>query len=53
MENSKAEMAISQAEAADRESKPLYQRPAIRVLEEKDVLAAFQVTVAAASWWVM
>jgi hypothetical protein len=30
-----------------------YQKPAIRVLDEKDVLSAFQVTVAAATWWVM
>jgi hypothetical protein len=53
MENSKTEMSISQVEAGAPDQKPAYQKPAIRVLDEKDVLAAFQVTVAAASWWVM
>ena len=32
---------------------PAYQKPSIRVLDEKEVLSAFQVTVAAISWWVM
>jgi len=31
----------------------LYQKPSIRELDEKEVLSAFQVTVAAATWWVM
>jgi hypothetical protein len=31
----------------------LYQKPRIRELDEKEVLSAFQVTVAAATWWVM
>jgi hypothetical protein len=30
-----------------------YQKPSIRELDEKEVLSAFQVTVAAATWWVM
>jgi hypothetical protein len=30
-----------------------YQKPSIRELDEKEVLSAFQVTVAAISWWVM
>jgi hypothetical protein len=30
-----------------------YEKPAIRELDEKEVLSAFQVTVAAATWWVM
>ena len=32
---------------------PTYQKPSIRVMDEKEVLSAFQVTVAAATWWVM
>ena len=30
-----------------------YEKPAIRELDEKEVLSAFQVTVAAITWWVM
>jgi hypothetical protein len=30
-----------------------YQKPSIRELDEKEVLSAFQVTVAALTWWVM
>lgn len=30
---------------------PAYQKPTIRVMDEKDVLSAFQVTVAGISWW--
>ena len=30
-----------------------YEKPSIRVLDEKEVLSAFQVTVAAITWWVM
>jgi hypothetical protein len=32
---------------------PAYQKPTIRVMDEKEVLSAFQVTVAAISWWMM
>ena len=32
---------------------PAYQKPIIRVMDEKEVLSAFQVTVAAITWWVM
>jgi hypothetical protein len=32
---------------------PAYQKPTIRVMDEKEVLSAFQVTVAAITWWVM
>jgi hypothetical protein len=32
---------------------PAYQKPTIRVMDEKEVLSAFQVTVAGISWWVM
>jgi hypothetical protein len=31
---------------------PGYQKPNIRVMDEKEVLSAFQVTVAGISWWV-
>jgi hypothetical protein len=30
-----------------------YEKPSIRELDEKEVLSAFQVTVAAVTWWVM
>ena len=29
-----------------------YQKPSIRVMDEKEVLSAFQVTVAGTTWWV-
>jgi len=32
---------------------PAYQKPSIRVMDEKEVLSAFQVTVAGTTWWVM
>jgi hypothetical protein len=35
------------------QNKPDYQKPSIRMMDEKEVLSAFQVTVAAATWWVM
>ena len=34
------------------EARP-YETPTIRVMDEKEVLSAFQVTVAATTWWVM
>ena len=30
-----------------------YEPPSIRVMDEKEVLSSFQVTVAAITWWVM
>lgn len=30
-----------------------YEAPSIRVMDEQEVLSAFQVTVAATTWWVM
>lgn len=30
-----------------------YEAPSIRVMDEKDVLSSFQVTVAGITWWVM
>lgn len=30
-----------------------YEAPSIRVMDEQEVLSAFQVTVAAITWWVM
>jgi len=30
-----------------------YEKPTIRELNEKEVLSAFQVTVAGITWWVM
>jgi len=32
---------------------PPYQKPSIRVMDETEVLSAFQVTVAGVSWWMM
>jgi hypothetical protein len=32
---------------------PDYQKPSIRMMDEKEVLSAFQVTVAGTTWWVM
>jgi hypothetical protein len=32
---------------------PAYQKPTIRMMDEKEVLSAFQVTVAGTTWWVM
>jgi hypothetical protein len=32
---------------------PTYEKPTIRVMDEKDVLSAFQVTVASMTWWTM
>jgi hypothetical protein len=32
---------------------PPYQKPNIRTMDEKEVLSAFQVTVAGTSWWMM
>jgi hypothetical protein len=37
----------------DEPALPAYQKPTIRVMDEKEVLSAFQVTVAAITWWVM
>jgi len=53
MDNSAATTITSRVESTDRDDRPAYQTPAIRVLDEKDVLSAFQVTVAAMTWWMM
>jgi hypothetical protein len=37
----------------ERGNLPAYQKPTIRMMDEKEVLSAFQVTVAATTWWVM
>lgn len=31
--------------------KPSYQAPTVRVLDETEMLAAFQITSAGTSWW--
>jgi hypothetical protein len=41
----------SAIESAGRNQLLGYQKPSIRVMDEKDVLSAFQVTVAGVSWW--
>ena len=40
-------------EAQDGATVRPYEAPSIRVMDEQEVLSAFQVTVAAASWWGM
>jgi hypothetical protein len=35
----------------DAKTKPRYQTPTIRVLDETEVLAALQMTSAASTWW--
>ena len=39
--------------AAHLEQRPAYGQPSIRVMDESEVLAAFQVTSAGVTWWVM
>jgi hypothetical protein len=53
MERTEGTMLNQQVQSADRGDLPAYQKPAIRVMDEKEVLSAFQVTVAAVTWWVM
>ena len=40
------------AQASANEVRP-YEAPSIRVMDENEVLSAFQVTVAGVTWWVM
>jgi hypothetical protein len=40
-------------QTGERGELPPYQKPSIRVMDEKEVLSAFQVTVAGVSWWGM
>jgi hypothetical protein len=42
-----------QAVQPEKPGLPPYQKPNIRTMDEKEVLSAFQVTVAGTSWWVM
>ena len=37
----------------DNGAKLPYETPSIRVMDEQEVLSAFQVTVAGITWWVM
>jgi hypothetical protein len=48
-----ADTAVNTQTETELDARPVYQAPRIRVLDEKDVLSAFQVTVAGISWWVM
>jgi hypothetical protein len=45
--------AIQNATGQDRTSVRPYEAPSIRVMDEQEVLSAFQVTVAGITWWVM
>ena len=53
MQNSVASVLNQETQFSDRDGRPVYQKPSIRVLDEKEVLSAFQVTVAGMTWWVM
>jgi hypothetical protein len=53
MQESVGSVSGHQVESAGLDVRPVYQRPSIRVLDEKEVLSAFQVTVATITWWVM
>jgi hypothetical protein len=53
MQSSIGSVANDRIETSDRDARPVYERPSIRVLDEKDVLSAFQVTVSGITWWVM
>jgi hypothetical protein len=47
-----SEKALSVAQVQESGARP-YETPRIRVMDEKEVLSSFQVTVAAITWWVM
>jgi hypothetical protein len=47
------EVSNHEIQTGERSELPAYQKPSIRVMDEKEVLSAFQVTVAAITWWVM
>lgn len=38
-------------ERSTKDQLPKYEAPAIKVMDESEVLAAFQITSAGASWW--
>jgi hypothetical protein len=40
-------------QVSERSELSTYQKPSIRVMDEKEVLSAFQVTVAGITWWAM
>ena len=40
-------------QVGERSELSAYQKPSIRVMDEKEVLSAFQVTVAGITWWAM
>jgi hypothetical protein len=43
----------SNQEIGERSELRPYQKPSIRIMDEKEVLSAFQVTVAGTTWWMM
>ena len=47
------EKAADAGRFAQQSELPDYEKPSIRMMDEKEVLSAFQVTVAAITWWVM
>ena len=44
---------VAKADAGNVTNIRPYETPSIRVMDEKDVLSSFQVTVASITWWVM
>jgi len=53
MERMEGTIANHENQPAEGSNAGVYQKPSIRVMDEKEVLSAFQVTVAAITWWVM
>ncbi|MFY9687355.1 MAG: hypothetical protein WAJ88_16265 [Pseudolabrys sp.] len=49
----KADVVGHATQTDGRSGLPDYEKPSIRMMDEKEVLSAFQVTVAATTWWVM
>jgi hypothetical protein len=49
----KMEKAADAGRQGQQSELPDYEKPSIRMMDEKEVLSAFQVTVAATTWWVM
>ena len=52
-EMEKAAKSNHEIELGERSELRPYQKPSIRIMDEKEVLSAFQVTVAGTTWWVM
>jgi hypothetical protein len=47
------EKAVDAGRQGQQSELPDYEKPSIRMMDEKEVLSAFQVTVSGITWWVM